>query len=382
MYLQGNVSAGQSMFFYVFLYFLQGARMYYRMLGNTGLQVSVLSFGFWATFGVKDRLTANQGIASAKEILRYSRQVGINLFDNAEVYGNPRGEAERIMGEAMAQLMVEEPESWRRTDIVVTTKLFWGGEGVNEKGLSRKHIWEGLENSLERLQLSYVDLLFCHRPDPYTPTETVVRAMTDMVRNGLCTAWGTSEWSAQQITEAFWIARTHNLVPPEFEQPQYNMFHRTRFEQEYHPLYKHPYNIGTTIWSPLLSGILTGKYNDGIPDDSRMTQAGYEWLKDDLQRYQNNGTLQKIRELTQYAQDTFGCSMTQLALAWCVKNPNVSTVLLGATKIAQLEENIGALAVVEKLTTKHMADIEKILANRPDAYMGYGGKGMRSFKTI
>ena len=178
-------------------------KMYYRMLGGTGLQVSVLSFGFWATYGVKDGLTNEEGITSAKECMSLARQKGINLFDNAETYGNPAGAAEEIMGEAMAQLQKEDPKIWKRSEIIVSTKIFWGGVGVNERGLSRKHINEGLDAALKRLQVNYVDLLFCHRPDPFTPTETVVRSMTDIVRSGRATAWGTSEWSAQQITEAF-----------------------------------------------------------------------------------------------------------------------------------------------------------------------------------
>ena len=181
-------------------------KMYYRMLGGTGLQVSVLSFGFWATYGVKEGLTNEEGIFKAKECMSIAREKGINLFDNAETYGSPAGAAEEIMGEAMSQLQKEDPETWRRSEIIVSTKIFWGGTGVNERGLSRKHINEGLDASLQRLQVDYVDLLFCHRPDPFTPTETIVRAMTDVVRSGRATAWGTSEWSAQQITEAYWMA--------------------------------------------------------------------------------------------------------------------------------------------------------------------------------
>ena len=220
------------------------------MLGGTGLQVSVLSFGFWATYGVKEGLTNEEGITKAKECMSIAREKGINLFDNAETYGSPAGAAEEIMGEAMSQLQKEDQEYWRRSEIIVSTKIFWGGTGVNERGLSRKHINEGLDASLQRLQVDYVDLLFCHRPDPFTPTETIVRAMTDVVRSGRATAWGTSEWSAQQITEAYWMAIMQGLEPPQFEQPQYNMLKRDRVETEYHPLYQKPYQIGTTIWSP------------------------------------------------------------------------------------------------------------------------------------
>ncbi len=356
--------------------------MYYRMLGNTGLQVSVLSYGFWATYGVKDDLNADAGVEMAKRCLSLARKAGVNLFDNAEAYGNPAGEAERIMGEALIQLAAEDPEAWRRSDILITTKIFWGGPGVNEKGLSRKHIMEGLDAAIERLQVDYVDLVFCHRPDPFTPTETVVRAMTDAVRSGMATAWGTSEWSAQQLTEAVWIARTFGLEPPQYEQPQYNMLHRERVETEYAPLYQAPYRLGLTIWSPLCSGLLTGKYNEGIPAGSRATQSGYEWLIRLFDAQREKGAIERIKALTAFAKDTFDASMTQLALAWCVKNPNVTTVLLGATTTEQLEENLGALSVVERMTDAHMADIEAILDNAPTPYSGFGGKGMRAIDTI
>ncbi len=356
--------------------------MAYRMLGNTGLQVSVLSYGFWATFGAKQDLSDEEAVDKAKEILRIARAGGINLFDNAETYGSPRGAAEEIMGEALTQLTDEDPERWRRTDLLITTKIFWGGDGVNEKGLSRKHVLEGLDGALDRLQADYVDLVFCHRPDPFAPTETVVRAMTDAVRGGLATAWGTSEWSAQQLTEAFWLARTLGLEPPQFEQPQYNLFHRQRFEQEYHPLYAQPYNLGTTIWSPLLSGILTGKYNDGIPAGSRLATPGYEFLAAGLERRRKQGDIDRVKALTDYAAEHLGCSMTQLALAWCVKNPNVSTVLLGATQPHQLEENLGALSVARRMTAEHMAAIDEIAGTRPAPYGGWGGAGMRSLDTI
>ena len=253
---------------------------------------------------------------------------------------------------------------------------------MNERGLSRKHINEGLDASLERLQVDYVDLLFCHRPDPFTPTETVVRSMTDIVRSGRATAWGTSEWSAQQITEAYWIAIMQGLEPPQFEQPQYNMLKRDRVETEYHPLYLYPYHIGTTIWSPLASGILTGKYNNGIPEGSRLAQNGYEFLIDNLEQHKEKGNIEKILKLTDYASSNLGCSMTKLALAWCVKNKNVSTILLGITKPEQLEENIDCLSVVENLTSEHMENIDNILENRPEPYAGFGGQGMRQIETI
>jgi voltage-dependent potassium channel beta subunit len=286
------------------------------------------------------------------------------------------------MGEAMAQLQKEDPEIWKRSEIIVSTKIFWGGVGVNERGLSRKHINEGLDAALKRLQLNYVDLLFCHRADPFTPTETIVRSMTDIVRSGRATAWGTSEWSAQQITEAYWMAIMQGLEPPQFEQPEYNMLKRDRVEIEYHPLYQRPYEIGTTIWSPLASGILTGKYNDRIPEGSRLTQNGYEFLIDKLELHKVKGSIDKIRNLADYASSNLGCSMTKLALAWCIKNKNVSTILLGITKPEQLKENMGCLSVVENLTSEHMTDIDDILENRPEPYAGFGGQGMRQIVTI
>jgi len=357
-------------------------KMYYRMLGGTGLQVSVLSFGFWATYGVKEGLTNEEGIIKAKECMQIAREKGINLFDNAETYGNPSGAAEEIMGEAMSYLQKENQETWRRSEIIVSTKIFWGGTGVNESGLSRKHINEGLDASLRRLQVDYVDLLFCHRPDPFTPTDTIVRGMTDIVRSGRATAWGTSEWSAQQITEAYWIAIMQGLEPPQFEQPQYNMLKRDRFETEYHPLYEKPYQIGTTVWSPLASGILTGKYNDGIPEGSRLTQKGYEFLINSLELHKKSGSIEKIKKLADYASSNLGCSLTKLALAWCIKNKNVSTVILGITNHQQLLENLSCLSLVEKLTSEQMAEIDEILDNKPEPYAGFGGQGMRQLVSI
>jgi voltage-dependent potassium channel beta subunit len=349
-------------------------KMYYRTIGNTGIVTSVFGFGFWATFGVKAGLLDREGIETAKQILSTARAGGINLFDNAEMYGNPIGEAERIFGEAYAELESEDPELWRRSDVVITTKLYWGGKGQNENGLSRKHIMEGMAKSLKRLKLDYVDLIYCHRPDNLTPTETTVRAMTDLVRSGKAAAWGTSEWSAQQITEAFWIARSEGLEPPQVEQPQYHMFHRERFEKEYFPLYSAPYNIGTTIWSPLASGLLTGKYNEGIPEGSRVTQKGYEWLIPVVTQWKEEGKLEKVKKLTEYARDNFDCSVAQLSLAWCVKNKKVSCVLLGATKVDQIEENLKAIPVAAKLTEKHMEDIDKILGNKPESYWGMSAR--------
>lgn len=353
-----------------------------RMLGNTGLQVSVVSYGFWATFGVKSDLKDAEGVQKAKECLRVARDAGINFFDNAEVYGTPKGAAEEVMGQAIAELQAEDPQKWRRSDLIISTKIFWGGDGVNEKGLSRKHILEGLDASLKRLRVDYVDLVFCHRPDPFTPTESVVRAMTDAVRSKKAFNWGTSEWSAQQITEAFWLARTLGLEPPMFEQPQYNMFCRPRFEVEYYPLYRHPYNLATTTWSPLASGLLTGKYNEGIPEGSRLSVQGYEFLKVKLDSWKKDGTLDKVKELSKYASEKLDCSVSQLALAWSIRNANATTTILGATKPEQLRENLGAIAVAKKMTASDDDGVEAILGNAPDAYSGWGGAGMRQLERL
>ena len=356
-------------------YIMGENKMFYKVLGNTGLHVSVLSYGFWATYGIKDGLSGEKGVEKAKELMKIARKSGINCFDHAEAYGVPNGEAERIFGIALSQLMEEDKALWRRSELIITTKIYWGGEGVNEKGLSRKHINEGLKKSLKRLQVDYVDLIFCHRPDPLTPTSTIVRAMTDVVRDGKATAWGTSEWSAQQITEAYWIAKSEGLEPPQIEQPQYNMLHRDRFEREYFPLFRPPYSIGTTIWSPLRSGFLTGKYNHGIPEGSRATVEMYDWLRDELERRTENGEVDIVKRLTEYAKSELGCTTAQLALAWCLKNPNVSTILLGATNSDQMIENIGSIEVARKLTKSHMEEIDKILGNSPEKWWGPGGDG-------
>ena len=362
-------------------WYMTQQEMYYRMMGNTGIQVSVLSYGFWATYGIKERLSGEEGVSTAKDLMTMVREAGVNCFDHAEAYGNPNGEAERIFGIALKELQEEDADLWRRSDLVITTKVFWGGSGVNESGLSMKHCMEGLDASLSRLQLDYVDLLFCHRPDPHTPTSTVVRSMTQMVRSGRATSWGTSEWSAQQITEAFWIARTEGLEPPQFEQPQYNMLHRERFEREYFPLFNSPYNIGTTIWSPLRSGFLTGKYLNGVPEDSRATQEGYEWLIEDLEDRRERGEFEVVAKLVHFA-STLGCSPAQLALAWCLKNPNVSTILMGATTSSQIEDNIGCINIAKSLTDQDMSELDEILGNKPDSWMGPGGAGTRELKTL
>jgi voltage-dependent potassium channel beta subunit len=258
---------------------------------------------------------------------------------------------------------VLQKAGWERSDLVLSTKIFWGGDGPNDRGLSRKHIIEGVDAALERMQVDYVDLVYAHRPDIHTPIEETVRAMNHVLDQGKAFYWGTSEWSAQQITEAHKVARQYNLIPPLMEQPQYNMFHRERFESEYAPLYKE-FGLGTTIWSPLASGLLTGKYNEGIPEDSRATLEGYDWLRDRFTSETAQKRLAKVDRLIPVA-DELGCSMAQLALAWCLTNPNVSTVITGASKPSQVEENMQAIEVVDKLTPDVLERIEEILDNKP-----------------
>ena len=324
--------------------------MNYRRLGKTGLRVSELSLGSWVTFG--DQVNVD----SAVEMMQLAIDAGVNFFDNAEAYA--AGESETIMGQAIRKA------GWKRSDLVISTKIFWGGDGPNDSGLSRKHIVEGTEAALERLQMRYVDLIFCHRPDIHTPIEETVRAMSHIVDTGKAFYWGTSEWSAAQIIEAYGIARREHLTPPSMEQPQYHMFHRERVEKEYAPLYQE-IGLGTTIWSPLASGILTGKYNDGIPDGSRLTLDGYDWLRERLDSAEGQEMIAKTRQLTPIAQE-LGCTMSQLALAWCLTNPHVSTVITGASRPSQVVENMTALDVVPLLSPAVLQRIEAILDNKPE----------------
>ncbi|MFB6230070.1 MAG: potassium channel beta subunit family protein [Salinibacter sp.] len=326
--------------------------MEYRHLGTSGLKTSVLSYGSWVTFG--DQIDTER----AAECMQVAYDHGVNFFDNAEAYVG--GRSERMMGQII------QDKGWDRTDLVVSTKIFWGGDGPNDQGLSRKHVIEGTEASLRRLQMDYVDLLFCHRPDVETPIEETVRAMSYLVDHGYAFYWGTSEWSAQQIRHAYEVARREHLVPPTMEQPQYNMFHRTRVEKEYTPLYD-DLGLGTTTWSPLASGLLTGKYNDGIPEESRLATEGYEWLQDQVLVEER---LEKVRQLTEVA-DSLGCTTAQLALAWCTLNPDVSTVITGATSPAQVEENMQALDVVDRIDEDVNARIETILDNQPESLPNY-----------
>ena len=316
--------------------------MEYRRLGRSGLKVSALSLGSWVTFG-------NQ-IANdvAFECMSAAMEHGVNFFDNAEGYAG--GQAEVVMGNAIKKA------GWRREDLVISTKIFWGGKGPNDTGLSHKHVIEGVNNALKRFQMEYVDLVFCHRPDPNTPIEETVRAMDIVIKQGKAFYWGTSEWSADEIRAAYGIAREFGLTPPLMEQPQYNLLHRERFEKEYALLYR-DIGLGTTIFSPLASGLLTGKYQQGIPDESRASVKGYEWLKDSVT---NTERLAKVARLQDVA-NQLGVSLAQMSLAWCLKNPNVSTVITGASRASQVHENMKALDVVPLLTSEVMDAIEKAL---------------------
>ncbi len=320
--------------------------MNYRRLGKSGLKLSELSLGAWVTYGGQ----VGQEVAESCMVAAYEH--GVNFFDNAESYAD--GNAEVVMGRALKKL------GWKREDLVISTKIFWGGQGPNQTGLSHKHIIEGVHNALRRLQTDYVDLCFCHRPDPETPIEETVRAMDILVKQGKIFYWGTSEWSAAQILRADAIARQYNLTPPTMEQPQYNMLVRDRFEKEYDLLYKE-LGYGTTIWSPLASGVLTGKYNDGVPEGSRASLQGYEWLRKAAITPER---IEKVKQLKPIA-DELSCTQAQLGLAWCLTNPNVSTVITGASRPEQVHENMKALDVLPKLTDEVLDRIEVILTNKP-----------------
>ena len=318
--------------------------MQYRRLGSSGLKLSELSFGSWVTYG--NQLAED----SARECMAAAHDAGVNFFDNAEVYA--RGHSETIMGAALAKL------GWRRSSYVVSTKFYWGlNDGPNEKNtLNRKYLMQAIDGSLKRLKLDHVDLVFCHRPDPDTPLEEVVWAMHDMIRTGKALYWGTSEWEAAAIAAAWHVADKHHLAKPVMEQPQYNLFHRERVEREYARLYDDP-GIGLTTWSPLASGLLSGKYNDGIPPGSRATIKGYEWL---AERIVDPVKLAQVRSLAPVAAD-LGCTLAQLALAWCLKNPHVTTVITGASRASQVVENMRCLEVVPKLDAEIMARIDGIV---------------------
>ena len=324
--------------------------MEYRRLGKSGLRVSEFSFGAWVTFAKQ------VGEDDAASIMGTAYDHGINFFDNAEGY--EQGNAEIVMGEALKKL------GWSRDTYMVSSKVFWGGKKPTQKGLSAKHVTDGAHQALKRLQVDYLDLYFCHRPDIDTPIEETVRAMHNLIVQGKVIYWGTSEWNAQQLTEAHMVARREHLTPPTMEQPEYNMFRRENVEKEYLPIYE--LGLGTTIWSPLASGFLTGKYNDGIPADSRANLPGYEWLKRTLESDAGKAKIEKVKKLAVLAED-IGLPVHHLALLWCNANPNVSTVILGASKKSQLEDNLKALDHKSKLTPDVMDRIEEILGNKPEA---------------
>ena len=323
--------------------------MEYRHLGKAGIRVSELSFGSWVTFH-------NQaGVQSAVEMMAAAYDAGVNFFDNAEAYAS--GKSEEVMGEALKQL------KWRRGSYLVSTKLYWGlHDGVNEKNtLNRKRLIEGINGSLERLQLEYVDLLYCHRPDQTTPIEETVWAMHNIIEWGKAMYWGTSEWSAAEIVAAIEIAERHHLHKPIVEQPQYNLFERHRFSKEYVRVYKE-FGYGSTIWSPLASGLLSGKYAKGIPEGSRGALEGYDWLHDRLTDQQK---LAKVAALEPIAKD-LRCTLSQLAIAWCLTNPYVSSVITGASRVEQVHENMKASEVVGKLTPEILKKIDVIFEVAPE----------------
>lgn len=325
--------------------------MEYRIMGKTGLQLSVLSYGSWVTFakqiddGISDRL---MGIA-------YDN--GINFFDNAEIYS--RGESEKMMGRVL------KAKNWDRTSYTVSSKAFFGWRGEankpNQTGLSRKHLTEACHEALGRLQVDYLDLFYCHRPDKNTPIEEVVRTMNTLIEQGKILYWGTSEWSAAEIMEAHMIARELRLIGPQVEQPEYNLFKRQKMEVDYYTIFKNV-GMGTTIWSPLASGLLTGKYNDGVPEGSRLALEGFEWLKD---RTLSDEKIGRVRNLGNLAKE-LGTSLATLSIAWCIKNNNVTTAILGATKEEQLLENLKALDVLPLLTDDVMTKIDEIMGTKPE----------------
>ena len=326
--------------------------MQYRRLGKSGLKVSVLSLGSWVTFGTQVDVTEAAGCMSA------AYDAGVNFFDNAETY--EKGQSEIIMGKVL------EKTGWPRDSYIISSKVYFGAVSdpkPTQRGLSRKHVVEACDAALRRFGLDYLDLYFCHRPDPGVPIEETVWTMHSLIQQGKILYWGTSEWSAQEIMEAYAAARQYNLIPPTMEQPQYSMLCRDRVESEYRRLYAE-IGLGTTIFSPLKSGILTGKYNDGVPSDTRLGLPGYAWLRENLLGEQGARDIEKVRKLTAFAKE-LGMSMAGLAIAWCLKNPNVSSVITGASRVSQVIENMKAVEYSARLDDEVMERIETILDNRP-----------------
>lgn len=324
--------------------------MEYRRMGKTGLQLSVLSFGSWVSFHkqIDDSV--------ADELMGIAYDNGVNFFDNAEVYA--LGESEKMMGRVLKK------KNWDRTSYTISSKTFWGWRGKenkpNQTGLSRKHVMESCNEALQRLQVDYLDLFFCHRPDKNTPIEETVWTMHNLIQQGKILYWGTSEWSGVEIMEAHRVAHQYGLIGPAMEQPQYNLFERNKMENEFLMVFK-TVGMGTTIWSPLASGLLSGKYNDGIPEDSRFGLTGFDWLKD---RWMKDEMLKKVKALSSLAKE-LGITMAQLSIAWCIKNPDVTTAILGATRKEQLVENLGSLDAAVKLNTEIMQRIEDIVQTKP-----------------
>ena len=312
--------------------------MEYRNLGNSGLKISCLSFGSWVTF--VNQLTEN----TAMTCMSMARDYGVNFFDNAEAYAN--GKSEILMGKIFKKL------KWTRDSYIVSSKAFWGGELPTQKGLSKKHIHDACNQALKRLQVDYLDLYYCHRPDPETPIEETVYAMNDLITQGKILYWGTSEWSAAEIDYAFKVSDKLNLRGPTMEQPQYNLLYRDRFEKEYTPIFE-KYRIGSTIWSPLASGILSGKYMNRMPNKHRFKVKGYEWLKEELLQEDFLPRLNLIKKVA----DELNVSMAQLSIAWCLKNKNVSTVIIGASRLSQLKENLKSIDYSEVITDEIINEI-------------------------
>ena len=324
--------------------------MEYRRMGRSGLQLSVLSFGSWVSFHkqIDDSI--------ADELMGIAYDNGVNFFDNAEVYAN--GESEKMMGRVL------QKKNWDRTSYTISSKVYWGWRGKqnkpNQHGLSRKHIVEACHEALERLKVDYLDLYFCHRPDKNAPIDEVVWTMHNLIQQGKILYWGTSEWSGVEIMEAHRVAAQNGLIGPSVEQPQYHLLERNKIENEFLMIFK-TVGMGTTIWSPLASGLLSGKYNNGIPEDSRFALTGFDWLKD---RWMKENFLAKAKKLAGLA-EKLGVTMAQLSIAWCIKNPNVTTAILGATRKEQLLENLGALNAVEKLNEEVMKEIDEIVQTKP-----------------